>query len=71
MAGVYRVPLRRVFNKKRIPGDPSWNDVYGKARCVICHKHFSEGDPYMVTVAGKYEHINCRETAKKNKGVKH
>jgi hypothetical protein len=71
--GVYRVPVRRVFNKNHVEGDPTWADIYGKARCMKCHKHFQEGDAYTVIVVlkkdtkgnekfepvHKYLHVEC------------
>lgn len=58
---VYRVPLRRVFNKSRMPGDLTWNEVYGKVKCCRCHKHFAEGDPYLTVTGTKiqFAHVGC------------
>lgn len=67
MTGVYRIPLRRVFNKKRIPGDPSWDQIYGKKRCVSCRQYFHEGDVYFVTNDGEYSHLSGMCPAKGRK----
>ena len=74
VGGVYRVPLRKVFNKKRVEGDPTWNDIYGGKKCVQCKQQFAEGDPYVVVVTmkknskgeetyeaiHKYKHVECK-----------
>lgn len=73
LGGVYRVPLKRVFAKRRFPGDASWDETYGNKRCLKCHKHFQEGDAYTVIVTmkknskgeetyeaiHKYQHVGC------------
>jgi hypothetical protein len=59
---IYRVPLRKVFNKKRLDGDPTWNDVYGKQKCRKCKKNFRESDPYRTVIVDrvlKFEHVEC------------
>lgn len=69
MPGIYRVPLRRVFRKGRIPGDPTWDEIYGKARCIKCRGHFSEGQPYRTDNTGGYSHVECPEKKKVLKKV--
>ena len=59
VGGVYRVPLRRVYNKMHIKGDATWDVVYGKKKCLLCKQHFQEGDPYTVTNDHKYQHVEC------------
>lgn len=56
---VYRIPTKEVYRRNHIKGDPSWQDVYGKARCDKCRKHFVEGDVYEMTRQGKPQHIDC------------
>jgi len=70
MTGIYRVPLRRVFRKTHMPGDPSWDDIYGHKKCVICRKHFSEGQPYRTNNDGTYEHVECPSVARLARKVK-
>lgn len=69
---VYRIPTRKVYNAKHIKGDPSWNDIYGKKKCFICHQPFREGDVYRLTdeVKPKYYHIGCSVEPKKKRGRK-
>lgn len=50
---VYRIPLKKVYKKKHIDGDPTWNDIYGNAKCHACKKSFVEGDTYVVIVLWK------------------
>ena len=73
MVGVYRIPLRRVFNKKQVKGDATWNDVYGHHKCLKCKQHFGEGDAYTVIrvwkankdgsgyPVHKYQHVECQK----------
>ena len=68
VGGVYRVPLRRVYNKTH-KGDEDWGIVYGDKKCLKCKKHFQEGDVYTIVtqwkgVTGtvpvqKGQHVNC------------
>jgi hypothetical protein len=59
---VYRVPLKKVFRKNHpVEGDPTWNDIYGNARCNVCKKRFAESDPYIVVVTWK-KHTNGSES---------
>lgn len=69
MPGIYRVPLRRVFRKGRMPGDATWDEIYGKARCVKCRGHFSEGQAYRTDNAGACSHVDCPEKKKVSKKV--
>ena len=73
LGGVYRVPLKSVFNKKKVNQAVTWADVYGKAKCLKCKQHFAEGDAYTVIVTmkknklgdetyesiHKYQHVEC------------
>ena len=68
---VYRVPLRRVFAKKkgRVKGDTQWDSIYGRAKCVECKLPIKEGDVYTVVTlwkgatktvpVHKYMHVEC------------
>jgi hypothetical protein len=60
---IYRIPTRAVFKAKH-PLGPTWTEVYGKARCIRCHKLFQEGDVYEdVTISGskklRCQHVEC------------
>ena len=71
VGGVYRVPLRRVFNKDRVEGDATWDQVYGNQRCVKCHKHLQEGQAYTIVTqwkgstgtvpVQKGQHVECEK----------
>jgi hypothetical protein len=75
LGGVYRVPLKSVFNKKKLDQTKTWSDVYGKVKCMHCKKHFQEGDVYTVLVImkknklgdetfeyiHKYQHVGCQK----------
>jgi hypothetical protein len=60
---VYRIPLKRVFAKKKIDKDATWNNVYGKVKCAICKQHFKEGEAYTHAdnACRKYAHVECVE----------
>jgi hypothetical protein len=47
IGGVYRVPLRKVYNKTK-KTDATWDTVYGDKKCLKCKKHFKEGDAYII-----------------------
>ncbi len=62
--GVYRVPLKSVYYKKRLDLTKSWDDIYGKVLCAKCHQHFKEGDAYERAPTDnrfcpRYQHIEC------------
>ena len=59
IGGVYRIPLRKVYNKNHIKGDATWDDVYKRKKCAVCKKHFIEGDAYRTTNDHKYVHVEC------------
>jgi hypothetical protein len=73
LGGVYRVPLKRVFNKKKLDATKTWDDVYGRTKCIACKRHLKEGDAYTVLgvlkkdkegnetyeIKHKYKHVNC------------
>jgi hypothetical protein len=79
MTGVYRVPLKRVFNKKNgyIKGDMTWDIIYSKSKCLKCKQHFKEGEPYVVVIewkgatktvpVHKYQHVECKEKVVKKR----
>jgi hypothetical protein len=58
---VYRVPTKEVYRKKHGDGDPTWQDVYGRARCYACHQLFTEGDAYESDPksTGEFRHAEC------------
>jgi hypothetical protein len=46
MAGVYVIPDPRIYDKKILPGDPTWKEVYGKIKCVRCGQPLLPGESY-------------------------
>jgi hypothetical protein len=46
MAGVYVIPDPTLYNRKVFPGDPTWEDLYGKSRCVRCGQKMEPGQLY-------------------------
>jgi hypothetical protein len=81
MTGIYRIPLKRVFAKRkcRVKGDPTWEQTFGKAKCCVCKQPLKEGDPYTVVIewkgstgtvpVQKQKHVECPEVKKKKKGT--
>jgi hypothetical protein len=73
MTGIYRVPLKRVYKKKHTESDASWHEIYGSHKCLVCRKHFLEGETYVVVVTWKkhadgsespihkFQHTDCAE----------
>jgi hypothetical protein len=59
IGGVYRIPLRKVYNKNHIKGDATWDSIYGKKKCAKCRQKFQEGDAYRTTNDHKYVHVEC------------
>lgn len=49
MIKVYRVPLKKVFNRRPF-NIATWAEIYGHVKCIRCKQHFKEGDPYIVVV---------------------
>lgn len=57
---VYRVPVRKVFARKKVDRGVEWKDVYGKPRCQKCRQHFRQGEPYTASNDGrKFQHVEC------------
>ena len=46
MVGVYVIPDPRIYDRKILPGDPTWKELYGKIRCVRCGQKMEPGELY-------------------------
>lgn len=70
--GIYRIPTKAVFRKKYSDLGKSWNEVYGKKKCLKCNQHFQENEVYEMVFSKKHgrdmgQHIECPPKERKVK----